>query len=189
MGMPLIDAFNIALEAAGLRNISDITLDDDQTSQIDTIINREKRQVQYDGYPFNTTRMTLTVNAENVIDVSGFLRVELPLRLTILDNKVFDPRKNQFHDEDLDDIWVISDRSWDDVPEPFQEWIARRAAARFVSAISGPDDTFNEARLREFQSYSSAHLSDDAQWDPIILKERRIRQLGGSGRISGHYGF
>jgi len=177
--MELIDAFNICLEAAGLRQISDINLDDAQVGQIDTIIRREKRQVQYDGYPFNTTRMNLTTNVDDEIDVSGFLRVELPLGLTVLDDKVFDPRNNEFFDEDLNDIWVISDRQWDDIPEQFQEWIARRAAGRFVSAISGPDDTYSEARLREAQAFSAAHLSDDAQWDPCVLQERRIRQRGG----------
>jgi len=177
--MELIDAFNIALEAAGLRQISDINLDDAQTQQLDTLLAREKRQVQYDGYPFNTTRINLTLNVDNEIDVSGFLRVELPLGFTVLDDKVFDPRNNKFHDEDLDDIWVISDRQWDDIPEQFQEWIARRTAGRFVSAISGPDDTYQEARLRESQAFTAAHLSDDAQWDPTVLHERVVRQRGG----------
>ncbi len=180
--MELIDAFNIALEAAGLRQISDINLDDAQTQQLDTLLAREKRQVQYDGYPFNTTRMNLTVNIDNEIEVSGFLRVELPQGFTVLDDKVFDPRNNKFHDEDLNDIWVISNRQWDDIPEQFQEWIARRVAARFVSAISGPDDTYSEARIREAQAFSAAHLSDDAEWDVSVLAERRIRvQRGGFG--------
>ncbi len=179
--MELIDAFNICLEAAGLRDISDINLDDAQTQQLDTLLAREKRQVQYDGYPFNTTKMNLTVNVDNVIDVSGFLRVELPKGLTVLDDKVFDPANNEFWTEDLDDIWVISDRQWDDIPEQFQEWIARRTAGRFVSTISGPDDTYQEARIREAQAFSAAHLSDDAEWDPTVLQERRIRVQRGVG--------
>ena len=95
-----------------MRDISDINLDDAQTQQLDTLLAREKRQVQYDGYPFNTTKMNLTVNVDNVIDVSGFLRVELPKGLTVLDNTVFDPSNNEFWTEDYNDISLISDRTW-----------------------------------------------------------------------------
>ncbi len=184
--MILLDAFNIALEAAGLRNISDINLDDSQIAQIDTIIKREKIQVSYDGFPWNTDKINLTVNIDNEIDVAGFLRVELPRGLTVLDDKVWDPSNNEFWSEDLDDIWVITDRDWDNVPRQFQEWIARRSASEFVSAISGPDDTFQVAKLREAQAFSAAHLSDDAQWDPNVLRERRVRQRGSSEYYYGY---
>ncbi len=186
--MELIDGFNICLEAAGFRPISDINLDDNQVSQINTLIDREKRQVLYDGYPFNTDRVNLTVNVDDEIDVSGFLRVELPVGLVVLDNKVWDPRNSEFWSDDILDIWVVTDRDWDNVPELFQEWIARRAAGRFVSAIGGPDDVYSEARLREGQAFSGAHNSDDAQWDPGVLRERRVRQRGG-GSFYGQGGF
>ncbi len=183
--MELIDGFNICLEAAGFRPISTIDLDDKQTAQIDTLIKREKRQVSYDGYPWNTDRVNLTVNIDDEIDVSGFLRVELPQGLQVLDDKVWDPRNNEFWSEDLANIWVITDRDWDNVPESFQEWIARRTAGRFVSAIGGPDDVYAEARLREGQAFSFAHLSDDAEWNPTVLQERRVRQRSGYG----YYGY
>ena len=187
-----IDAFNICLEASGLRRISQIDLTDAQTAQIDTIIQREKAQVQYDGYPFNTERTTLTP-VSGSIDVSGFLQVELPDGLVVKDDKVFDARNQVNFTDTLTDVWVIFDRTFSDIPEQFQEWIARRSAGRFVSAISGPDDTYQEARIREAQAFSAAHLSQDAQWDPIILSERqrRIRgdrpawSYGGSGYGSG----
>ena len=185
--MELIDAFNICLEAAGLRNISDINLDDSQTAQIDTIINREKRKTQYDGLPWNTDKVNLTVNIDGVIDVSGFLRVELPSGLVVLDEQVWDPANSVFWSEDISDVWVISDRDWSNIPELFQEWVARRSASYFVGAISGPDDTFQEAKLREAEAFSAAHLSDDAQWNPNVLRDRRVRQYGGVG--GGDYGF
>lgn len=178
--MLLIESFNICLRSAGLRRISDIDLDDEQTADIDEIIKQQKEQVQYDGWPFNMDVITLTpVGGE--IDVSGFLRVELPLGLTVLDDKVYDPRKSAFHDEELKDIWVISDRTWDDIPIMFQELIARRSATRFVNSISGPDDTYQEARLREREATEMAHLSDDAIFDPQVLFERRLRQLPVTG--------
>ncbi len=186
--MELIEAFNICLEAVTLRNISDINLDDAQTARIDTIIKREKRQVSYDGYPWNTDKVNLTVNIDGVIDVSGFLRVELPRGLTVLDDQVWDPANNEFWSEDISDVWVISDRDWDNVPEQFQEWIARRSAATFVSAVSGPEDTFQAAKLREGQAFSAAHLSDDAEWSPNVLQDRRVRQYGGVGYGYG-YGY
>lgn len=174
--MLLIEAFNICLRSAGLRRISDIDLDDEQTADIDEIIKQQKEQVQYEGYPYNMDRITLTpVGGE--IDVSGFLRVELPLGLTVLDDKVYDPRNAVFWDEELVDIWVVSDRDWDDQPIGFQEWIARRSAARFVNSISGPDDTYQEARLRERESFDYAQNSDDARWDPTVLWERELRIL------------
>jgi len=162
------------LRSAGLRRISNIDLDDEQTADIDEIIKQQKEQVQYEGYPYNMDRITLTpVGGE--IDVSGFLRVELPLGLSVLDDKVYNPRTASFFDEELVDVWVVSDRDWDDQPIGFQEWIARRSAARFVNSISGPDDTYQEARLRERESFDFAQNSDDARWDPTILWERRLR--------------
>lgn len=182
--MDLIDAYNIALEAAGLRQISDINLDDAQTGQLATILEREKRQTLYDGYPFNMDKVDLQVNNDDVIDVSGYLRVALPVGYSVLDNKVWDPANSVFVDSDLDGVWVVTDRDWDNIPESFQEWIARRAAARFVSAVSGPDDTYQVAKLNEAQAFTFAHLSDDAQWDPHVVQD----QMWSRGR-GGHWGW
>lgn len=173
--MELIEGFNIALETAGLRNISDINIDDPQTAQLDTIINREKINAQRDGWPFNTDRLDLVVNIDGVIDVSGFLDVELPEGLQILDDKVWNPATSSFYDRTLNDVWVILDRQWDDIPHTFQLWIARRAGRAFTNAINGPDDVWQAARQREGEAASSAWNSKDAKWDNRTKQDRRSR--------------
>lgn len=171
------------MEAAGLRAVSDIDEDDPQVSQLTTIIDREKRNSQVDGYPFNTDKVDLVVNIDGVIDVAGFLDVELPNGLQILDGKVWDPRESAFHDETITDVWVISDREWTDIPTLFQEWIARKAARAFISAIKGPDDTYLEARNREVEAFSAAHNSSAARWDPVLKQERDRRRNWGGGTM------
>ncbi len=179
-----IDAFNICLRSAGLRRISTIDLDDQQTADLDEIINQQKRQIQIDGWPFNMDRLDL-VPVGGVIDVSGFLRVELPFGLSVLDGKVYDPRNRVFWDEALNEIWVVNDRQFSDLPELFQEWLARRSATRFVNSISGPDDTWQAAQLRETEAFVLFNGSDDAHWDPQVLWERRARTNPISGAIDG----
>jgi len=194
--MELIEGFNIALETAGLRNISDIDIDDPQTAQLDTIIRREKRNSQVDGWPWNTDRLDLVVGNDGTIDISGFLEVELPLGLQRLDGKVWNPSTSSFYDETLNDVWVVLDRQWDDIPQLFQEWIARRAGRSFTNAINGPDDVWNAARLREGEAAAAAWNSKDAVWDNRVKWERRSRTGPHGGTMdaptwggSGAFGF
>lgn len=173
--MQEIDAYNICLRSAGLRRISEIDLDDQQTADLSEIIQEQKEQIQYDGYPWNMDRITLTP-VGGFIDVSGYLRVELPQGLTVLDNKVWDPRNNEFYDETLVDIWVVSDRAFINIPNLFQNWLARRSATFFVNSINGPDDTYIAAVQQEREAFSGAQASDDAIWDPGVLWERAVRK-------------
>lgn len=171
---------NFCLRGAGLDPISDPSTDNSIAGLTKEVIERTRREILETGFRFNTTRVTLQVDLNGRVPIAkSYLRTNLPqgfserTRTEDGGNYIWDLRNNDWHDQAMENIDVITDiDDLDNMPEGFGRWIARQSALNFFTEHLGNErpvpqnmkDARNEARAKAENSLPETSIHTATKW-------------------------
>ncbi len=141
--MNIIEALNIGLRAIGQSAVSSLDETDPDVSEWLNHYNIAYREILQNGYPFNTNTLNLvrsTTDGITAIQLNGYLKIKgMEARgLTGKNSRVWDPSIANYYQSDWPGAEVVTEISFGEIPQEFQEWIAYRAALYFFLQVKGP---------------------------------------------------
>ncbi len=138
--MEKLAALNIALRAIGQSAAASLDTEDPDVAEWENHYQTAKREVLQNGYPFNTDKVTLSLDGNSRIPASTYLSIPIlsSLGLTIRNGFVWNPRVADYYSTALGSNDVVVDVEWSDIPQEFQDWIAHRAAVSYLLQVKGP---------------------------------------------------
>jgi hypothetical protein len=138
--MNKVEACNIALRALGVGTASSIDTNDPDVAEWLNVFNATVREVQRVGYPFNTDTVTLSLNGDNRIPVTGYLTIPIlqQMNLTVRNGFVWDPSTADYYATAIGPTPATVEVAWDDIPELWQVAIAYKAAVDYLVQVKGP---------------------------------------------------
>jgi hypothetical protein len=164
--MSRLDAVNQILSATGDEPVSSLTEESGSDSVAAELrLDEETRNVQIEGWYFNTVKRTFVPNASGNILIPGtILQVDAPwdTRYTVRSGLLFDLINNTSAFSSSVTIGVIEQLSWDDIPPPAKAYIVAIASKKYA------DRQLTDPQL-------SAILREDAMYALIALKRAHLR--------------
>jgi len=180
--MDLYAGCNQLLGAIGEIPITDNTqaIEADATSDVgmarDTIL-RMSKSIQQGGYWFNTEKAyPMVPNTEGYIPISNSVLSIYNTTIIVKDHKLYDTEKRTFIFETTQEVDVVFEVAFDDLPYVVADVIVREASTAFYNNILG--DT-QELRILETNAQKAQIALQKAQ-----LKHRKINLISGSRLVS-----
>lgn len=194
-----LEAVNTMLSAVGEPPINSLDAQKNADAAIARNILKEiNREIQTHGWHFNTQRdVSLTPDTTTKeIEVSdNVVRVDLDLSspgtpyddrdITQRGNKLFDRTNNTYSFESAVKVTITYLFDWDELPEPFKNYVTVRAARIFQDrmvgsqahhAFSREDEMRALALLKEFQSDTADHsIFDNFDIYRIVARPDAVR--------------
>jgi len=137
MATTLLDAINRLLVARGVAPVSDEDSSHPDVTAAKTLLEAHKRNISGEKWWFNTETATLSPDAD------GFIKV--PTRVESLDNednnmiingKLYSlENRTSVYTEDVEDIILIYNRDWDELPVQAFEFIVASAKEEFIRPL------------------------------------------------------
>jgi len=176
--MDLYEGCNQLLGAIGEIPITDNTqaIEADSTSDVgiarDTIL-RMSQSIQQEGYWFNTEKnYPMIPNTEGYIPVSNSILGIYHPTIIVKDHKLYDTVKRTYIFEGAQEIDVVFEVTFDDLPYVVADAIVREATTAFYNNVLG--DT-QELRVLETNAQRAQIALQKAQ-----IKHRKVNLMSGS---------
>ena len=186
--MELLTAINFVLRGSGLDPSSDPTDENPEAGLAIEVIKRTRTEILETGFPFNTLKIALRVQAGRVPISSAYLDVVLPRGFTTRvdesggERYVWDINNDDWHDQAMEGIQIIHDIiKFSQIPEAFGRWIARQSAVNFFTEHHGSKvavpatltDQRNEARAKAENTQPGGSIHTATRWASRVA--RRVR--------------
>lgn len=174
--MKLIDSVNQCLRSCSFPAVNELTVSDQNVAIAQRVIRYHRRAILSDGFPFNTSRLDLSVDTLGKVPISAdYIRVRFPeSHLTAHEQNgslyVFSARTQQFVNSIVRGVEVVFDMTnFHHIPEKFAQWITMRAASKFYEEINQSPSPMLEheatmAAARARNSIPQANFNNATGW-------------------------
>jgi hypothetical protein len=181
--MKLLDAINICLRANGDESINESTPLSQPASKAQGVVERKRKELLENGYPFNTALLTLTPETDGKVRVARSYLVHkwpkgITYRVDPTDSSkwiLWDIDDNDYVDVEVEDFEVHFDiTDFQNLPDTFARWVAHEAAIAYYGEVNPtapiPQRLISDA-LRAHSRFSATmpgfSLDDASGWTAL----------------------
>lgn len=161
MALSELEMVNIVIRSIGMAPALTLDESSQQVALSQLAIGHVRREILSVGWVFNTDTVDLSYSSEHgkILIPSAYLKVYLSDGYVVRNGGVWYNAGAEFYTDDLTNIKIVIDIPNDEMPEPFQQYVAYKACERMWEDTNGETAPLH-IRERTARAWAKAAASE-----------------------------